>query len=351
MMQPTPLSFPLLLATDGSISARLAQRLLYPAARALRNASQGETAAIDVLTVQPRATGLRGKVATALIRPAADPKASNNGSPDLSTVEGNGTHGDRTESSLDPLLTQIRSDVPADISVSFHMREGRPATEILNYARAAQVGLIAVGHRGIGGPRELLLGSVSSAIARYASCPVLVARGLPEEPTFQPRWRHILLVVNGSQSTKQAIAITRQLVPAGTQQVTILCVQPPLNARYLFGPFATPTPSWQLTQALQQVQQEQGLQIVQQAEAALSGLNLRLETCIQTSEPGPLICQIAQQQQVDVIVLSSDRHLAFRNVRLNATGDYVLHHAPCPVLLCRTSPPDGETTPTLEGDS
>nr|WP_290222229.1 universal stress protein [Trichocoleus desertorum] len=336
---PSPLLPPLLLATDGSASACMAQRLLLPVMPLF---SHTETEAkqqtwLEVLTVQPRPAGMRPRLPALARKPAAEPRTSDAEaqltSPlPLPELE----NGHRPDLNPSDLFAQIKAELPPEPRIAYQTREGRPATEILNHARTIQAGLVAVGHRGLGGSRELLLGSVSSAIARYAPCHVLVARGLPEEPMLQPKWQHVLLAVNGSQATKQAIALTRQLIPAGIQRVTILCAQTPLNPHYLFGPFATPTPNWQLTQSLQQAQKEQSEQIIQKAQEKLTGVNLTITSLIQTGEPGPIICQIAQQQQADVIILGSDRHPAFRNIRLTATGDYVLHHAPCPLLLCRT---------------
>jgi nucleotide-binding universal stress UspA family protein len=293
---------------------------------------------LEVLTVQPRPAGMRPRLPALARKPTAEPRTSDaeaelTSALPLPELE----NGHRPDLNSNDLFAQIKADLPPESRIAYQTREGRPATEILNHARTIQAGLIAVGHRGLGGSRELLLGSVSSAIARYATCHVLVARGLPEETILQPKWHHVLLAVNGSQATKQAIALTRQLIPAGIQRVTILCAQTPLNPHYLFGPFATPTPNWQLTQSLQQAQKEQSEQIIQKAQEKLAGANLAITTLIQTGEPGPIICQIAQQQQADVIILGSDRHPAFRNIRLTATGDYVLHHAPCPILLCRTA--------------
>lgn len=348
----SPLLPPLLLATDGSTSARMAQRLLHPLIQIFSQsqAEAGKQTWLEVLNVQPRPAAVRPRL-PALARkpttekstPAAEPQLLH--APPPSAVELENGH----RSALDPdaLLTQIKSEM-LEPKITYQTREGRPATEILNHARSIQAGLIAVGHRGLGGSRELLLGSVSSAIARYAPCHVLVARGLPEDATFQPQWSHVLLAVNGSQATKQAIALTRQLIPAGIQRVTILCAQTPLNPHYLFGPFATPTPNWQLTQSLQQAQKEQSEQIIQKAQEKLAGANLAITTLIQTGEPGPIICQIAQQQQADVIILGSDRHPAFRNIRLTATGDYILHHAPCPILLCRTARSEMESNSGTE---
>ena len=353
MMQSTsaPLLPPLLLATDGSLSAQMAQRLIMPLAQVLPTDATTSTAVpLEVLTVQPRPVSLRPRGLPSLVGFNRKPltgatTAEATAEPSSPSLE----NGGLPESSLLELQIISPLDNSPACPINFQSREGRPATEILNYARTIQAGLIAVGHRGIGGSRELLLGSVSSAIARYAACHVLVARGLPEDPNFQPRWNHVLLAVNGSQATKQAIALTRQLLPVGIQRVTILCAQTPLNPHHLFGPFATPTPSWQLTQSLQQAQKEQSEWIIQKAQEKLRAPTMELETFIQIGEPGPLICQMAAQQQVDVIILGSDRQPAFRHTRLTATGDYALHHAPCPVLLCRMARTD--TDPHLDSNS
>ncbi|GAA1126494.1 universal stress protein [Arthrobacter flavus] len=58
-------------------------------------------------------------------------------------------------------------------------RQGPPAGVLIDESRAAQ--MLIVGSRGHGGFVGLLLGSVSSAVAEHASCPVLIAHG-PETP-------------------------------------------------------------------------------------------------------------------------------------------------------------------------
>lgn len=312
---PVPLSAPLLLATDGSASAEVAKQLLYPLAGRLK--SRNGLPPLVMLMVQPRL----------LPRPPAAiaPELETEPAADLSQAQ--------------QLLQAIAADVPPEIAVTLEARRGRPASEILSYARSIQAGLIAVGHQGVStGIRDFLLGSVSAAVARYAPCPVLVARAKPNGQP--PGWRHVLLVLNGSQATQAAIALTRQFLPLGIAQLTLLVVQRPLTTQYLFGPFATPAPNWQLLQALQQVQQEQSDQMLRQAEAALSNPELQLQTLTQINEPGPCICEVAQAQGVDLILLGSDRRPALGNLRLTTTGDYVIHHAPCPVLLCRS--PQGD---------
>lgn len=400
----SPLAPPLLVATDGSSTALLAQKLLYPLIEMFQGQPSQEQAILTVLTVQPPTKQplvfrRRVKALVAGIKVVSTPEVSveadgvadeqeaiapesasdsqvisdlqvtdhSQVTSDLQVTDGfqgseshsrDGDFGDRVDRDRIPTfpphdsLNIIASNLPTDLSISFQTRQGRPTIQILNHARSINAGLIAVGCRGATGAREFLLGSVSAAIARYAPCHVLVARDAAGEKSTErvgePKWGHVLLVVDASQATKQAIAIAQQLLPVGIQQITILCVQPPLNTHYLYGPFVTPTPSWQLNKSLQQAQREQSEQIVHQAQAAFDSSGLTIHTLVQTSEPGPLICHIAQQRQVDIVFLGSDspRHTtsanrppAFRNIRLSATADYVIHHAPCPILLCRAAQP------------
>jgi nucleotide-binding universal stress UspA family protein len=54
--------------------------------------------------------------------------------------------------------------------------EGQPANVLLKISEGAD--LLVVGSRGLGGFRELLLGSVSQQCAQHASCPVVIIRHL-----------------------------------------------------------------------------------------------------------------------------------------------------------------------------
>jgi nucleotide-binding universal stress UspA family protein len=317
--QPLPLHPPLLLATDGSASACLAQQCLYPLAAVLMVPET--TPNWVTLHVKPRL--LPGGE-----KPESEKSETGENSPEW--------------------LQALVAEVPSQFKSQLLVRRGRPASEILNTAKQLGAGLIAVGDHGVEtGLRDLLLGSVSNAVAQYANCHVLIARSPKPEPPRgsqeatvadpQNPWRHVLLVLDGSQSTPQAITLTRQLIPAGIEQVTLLSIQPPLTTQYLFGPFATPAPSWQLIQSLEDVQKEQSQQMLTQATTALQGEALQITSLSEIAEPGVTICQIAQQQQVNLVIIGSDRRVGLGQVRLGVTGSYLIHHAPCPVLLCRPS--------------
>ena len=62
----------------------------------------------------------------------------------------------------------------SQIKLSKSLKEGRPADIIVQTAIDAQVDLIVMGSRGLGGVTQLFLGSVSDRVADEAPCPVLI---------------------------------------------------------------------------------------------------------------------------------------------------------------------------------
>jgi nucleotide-binding universal stress UspA family protein len=61
---------------------------------------------------------------------------------------------------------------PGDVPYEIVTRRGSPDTALL--AEADDAAVLVVGSRGVGGFRELLLGSVSQACVHHATCPVIV---------------------------------------------------------------------------------------------------------------------------------------------------------------------------------
>ena len=80
----------------------------------------------------------------------------------------------------DAVRVELESDLRAlvgrvpDVAVTCRAYHAGPARCLIEASRGAR--MLVVGCRGIGGLRELVLGSVSDQCVRHAHCPVLVTR-------------------------------------------------------------------------------------------------------------------------------------------------------------------------------
>lgn len=110
--------------------------------------------------------------------------------------------------------------------VSSAVMIGSPARMILEAASEWGVEVIVVGARGLGAVRGLLVGSVSSAVARAASCSVLVVKGDIRTPV------RAVIAVDGSSD---ALAAARRLAElrAPGNAVTVVRVVEPLRLKTL----------------------------------------------------------------------------------------------------------------------
>lgn len=79
------------------------------------------------------------------------------------------------ETALDDAVAAVESVAP-ETSVQRVSNEGSPATEVVDYATAADCDLVVMGTHGRGGIDRLLLGSVAERVVRNSPVPVLTVR-------------------------------------------------------------------------------------------------------------------------------------------------------------------------------
>jgi nucleotide-binding universal stress UspA family protein len=84
---------------------------------------------------------------------------------------------DNAEEHLAAALRDARSEAP-EVEMETIAAEGQAANVLLEVSKGAD--LLVVGSRGLGGFRELLLGSVSQQCAQHSSCPVVIVRHVEE---------------------------------------------------------------------------------------------------------------------------------------------------------------------------
>jgi nucleotide-binding universal stress UspA family protein len=76
-----------------------------------------------------------------------------------------------------------------------------------------------------------------------------------------------------------------------------------------------------------------------EATAALEhtarALGAPVETRVERGAPGAVLCELADALGADVVVVGSRGRGAIRRLVLGSVSSYVVHNAPCPVLVVR----------------
>lgn len=74
------------------------------------------------------------------------------------------------------VLEEFSKEIPQDVEVKSVFEVGSPGPAVLSVAKKYEADLIVMGSRGLGPPKGLFMGSVSSYVVTHAPCPVLIVK-------------------------------------------------------------------------------------------------------------------------------------------------------------------------------
>jgi nucleotide-binding universal stress UspA family protein len=87
--------------------------------------------------------------------------------------EGQEALAQQAKTRLSTLAGQLKAQ---GLNAFYAVAEGEPAVQIVEYATAHQIGLIAMASHGRSGIARAVLGSVTDAVVRQGHCPVMIVR-------------------------------------------------------------------------------------------------------------------------------------------------------------------------------
>jgi len=207
---------------------------------------------------------------------------------------------------------------------------GDPKAEIVRMAEEWGADLVVLGARGLGPIKRFLLGSVSSAVARHARCPVLVVKGRPR------KLGSMLVAMDGSEDSFQAARFLQSLALPRQTKVHLLSVVEPL--RY---PASAPQAlRGQLVRMLKELESERRGQLEKVLERAATQLDdkiTRVTRSTPTGDPANEIVATAAGYDTDLIVVGARGLGGMARLLLGSVSEKVLRHARCPVLIVKES--------------
>ncbi|MFE2102314.1 MULTISPECIES: universal stress protein [unclassified Streptomyces] len=181
---------------------------------------------------------------------------------------------------------------------------------------------LVLGSRGLGDLTEMLLGSVSLAVAARADCPVVVVRGTAEHRDAQ--FGTVVVGVEDEESSGTALQFAFR--EAHVRRCRLMAVH---AWSAPFGAFATSqAPSWPL-----EAHRRPPAQVLDDALRSLPEQ-------YRDSLVEPILIEAPARQTLleaasgaDLLVVGARPRLMHRGLQLGLINHAVLHHAPCPVAV------------------
>jgi nucleotide-binding universal stress UspA family protein len=82
---------------------------------------------------------------------------------------------------------------------------------------------------------------------------------------------------------------------------------------------------------------QKGLELLRDFAKIAIASGVKIETSQITGHPSSTICDFAQSCKAEIIVIGKQEYSDLQELFLGSTSSYVVHHAPCSVLLVLTS--------------
>ncbi|MDJ0556985.1 MAG: universal stress protein [Microcoleaceae cyanobacterium MO_207.B10] len=208
--------------------------------------------------------------------------------------------------------------------VNPRLKQGEPKDIVCQVADEEESDLIIMGSRGLGRLQAILENSVSQYVFQLTSHPMLLVK----DDIYVKKIRTVMVALDQSDSGKENLKLGISLVnqvPGG--QLILSHVRKDASGKSSQDYTADAEKDPVLAEAA--------------AEAKKLGIKYR---CVAASgKPGPEICKISQDLNVDLLILGSpDRRPSIAKTLVdldrllgNSLSDYVRVYANCPVLLVR----------------
>ena len=155
-------------------------------------------------------------------------------------------------------------------------------------------------------------------------------------------FRAIMVPLDGSSFAEAAIAAACRLAQPSSARLLLTHVHQPVPTLVGAGEIAAPPVD------LDSTFREQGIAYLGAAVNRVADAGCRDVRALQTEgSPGPSLCALIQQEEIDLVVMNSHARSGFNRLWLGSVAEHVIRHSGVPVLLVRAT--DGATAAATGG--
>ncbi len=241
---------------------------------------------------------------------------------------------ERERNLLGSYLSEIASDLEKHLGARVHTEtlRGAAATRLLEQAESVSPDVMIISTHGRSGLARWQRGAVADKVIRGAKCPVLVVgpkameRGQWLEAEAIPPFKKILVPLDGSQRSEEALPAAMRFAEQFDAQVHLLQVAPyvPLASAFWETPVVV----------TKEVEAASKQYLTEVAEKLGKPANLSIHVTL--GAPAHEIDTFIQQNTIDLVVLTSHGRSGLARAALGSVTDRVIGAGP-PVLVVRTA--------------
>lgn len=220
-----------------------------------------------------------------------------------------------------------------NVNVDIEVYVGDPAETIVEIAETKPDAWIVMATHGYSGLRRWTLGSVTDKVVQAASVPVLIVRSSPVAPPATVQFRHILVPLDGSALSQQALPLAVELAKSSGAALTLVRAISPTADVWTGTAIAglPPIPLDDVYEALHaQVRNE-----MDAIADELAAQGLRVNTVVESAIAADAIIAAAHHCSADLVVMATHGRGGLRRWALGSVADKVLHATITPLLLVR----------------
>lgn len=234
---------------------------------------------------------------------------------------------------LSEIAGRLRQD---GVSATAVVREGEVVGELMASIEEHDADLVVMTTHGAGGFRRWWLGSVADSLLRKSRVPILLVRpwdDTRDRPSDEPRFRTILVPVDGSAASETALESAVFLARTGgaSRIVLVRVVPSPLDVGSLYG-----IPRVQQGREAARERKEEArtyldsLAETVRRDVGEDGLELRV---MEASSAAEGIIEAARLVSADLVVLSSRGRGGLGRIVLGSVADKVIRGSTPPALV------------------
>ncbi|MCA9804807.1 MAG: universal stress protein [Cyanobacteria bacterium HKST-UBA02] len=217
--------------------------------------------------------------------------------------------------------------------VSKEVLVGDTASTILDCARGRGCDLIVVGSHGKNAITRFVMGSVSNKVLQHAACPVEIVRKTNRKERLK-----VLIPVDFSRSARAALDLAASQLSADSNiSCKVVTAIEPVTYYYQGLEMSSSTAAALMTEREKSIKRA-GKELPDMGKALVEKFgrdNVSFEVC--DGYPADEIVDIARTWPADLIIMGSHGRQGFSKLILGSVSQSVAMHAPCSVIVIRSS--------------